>query len=358
VSKQGDLVSVVETAYGLDADDAAWVRSVTEASVPFLDRGKGVYAFVFDAHDPARFQVDLLVKLDDAQVLPDLVVQWHRMLSADLVKTMYWGSTPLAPISERLGLGASLADHPAMQRFCRQLGIVDQMTVRAADPSYRGVAICTPLGEHVKPSRNDARTWTRLAAHVAAGLRLRRALRANGDARTKTGAFDAISGADAILAPDGRCEHAASEAQSKSARESLREAVKRIDRARSKLRRKDPSEALETWRGLVDGRWSLVDTFDSDGRRYVVARGNSPDAPDPRALSAQERQVVGFAALGHANKEIAYALGIAASTVATHLTNAQRKLGASSRVDLVRAYRRLVEERSGENDAGRSDSTK
>ena len=91
--------------------------------------------------------------------------------------------------------------------------------------------------------------------------------------------------------------------------------------------------------------------FDSDGRRYFVARGNPPEALDPRALSVPERQVVGFAALGHSNKEIAYALGIAASTVATHLTNAQRKLGAPNRIDLVRAYRRLVEERVTSNGA-------
>ena len=337
MGKEHDLVSVVETAYRLDPDDDGWVRSVMAASAGFLDRGKGVYAFVFDARDPNRFVVERLVKHDEAEVLPELVVKWHEMLSADLVKTMYWGSTPLAPISERLGLGASLADHPAMERFCRKLGIVDQLTVRAADTSHRGVALCTPLTSFEKTTRGSARIWARLVAHVSAGLRLRRALSASGDA---------LTGAEAILTPDGKCEHAEEAAQPKSAREALRAAVKDIDRARSSLRRRDPHEALETWRGLVDGRWSLVDTFDTDGRRYVVARANEPDARDPRALSPKESRVVGYAALGHSNKEIAYALGIAASTVATHLTSAQRKLCAPSRVELVRAYRRLVEERS------------
>ena len=335
-----DLVSVVETAYRLDSEDATWVRSVMTASAPFLDRGKGVYAFVFDARDPQRFVVDTLVKQGDAEVLPDLVVRWHEMLSSDLVKTMYWGSAPLAPISERLGLGASLADHPAMERFCRKLGIVDQLTVRAADTSHRGVAICTPLTVHERPSRGQARLWARLVAHVSAGLRLRRALSRKGDA------LDALTGAEAILTTDGRCTHAEAAAQPKSAREALRSAVKDIDRARSSLRRRDPNQALQTWRGLVDGRWSLVDTFDSDGRRYIVARGNEPDARDPRALSVKESRVVGYAALGHSNKEIAYALGIASSTVATHLANAQRKLGTTTRVELVASYRRLVEERS------------
>ena len=123
-----------------------------------------MYAFIFDANDPARFEVESLIKLDDAEVLPDLVVQWHRMLSPELVKKMYWGSLPLAPISERLGLRGSLDDHPAMQRFCRKIGVVDQLTVRATDTSYRGVAICAPLGRPSAPlarSRRRGRGWSR-----------------------------------------------------------------------------------------------------------------------------------------------------------------------------------------------------
>lgn len=341
MAKQPDLVAVVEAAYALEADHATWVRGVTTAAAPFLDRGKGVYAFIFDANDPARFEVETLVKLDDAEVLPDLVVQWHRMLSPQLVKTMYWGSTPLAPISQRLGLGASLDDHPAMQRFCRKIGVVDQLTVRATDTSYRGVAICTPLGAFVRPTRAESQVWARIVAHVSAGLRLRRALVGGGP----------FEGAEAVLAPDGRCEHAEAPAATRSARDALREAVRRMDRARSSLRRRDPREALETWRGLVDGRWSLIDTFDSDGRRFLVARGNSPEARDPRALSPHEQRIVGFAALGHSNKEIAYTLGLSISTVATHLAAARRKLGASSRVALIHAYRALLDG-DGEGSAG------
>jgi hypothetical protein len=45
--------------------------------------------------------------------------------------------------------------------------------------------------------------------------------------------------------------------------------------------------------------------------------------------------VAGFAALGHANKLIAWEMGLAPSTVAAHLATAQRKLGVSSRLELV-----------------------
>ena len=103
----------------------------------------------------------------------------------------------------------------------------------------------------------------------------------------------------------------------------------------SHLRREDPAAAVDLWRGLVAGRWSLVDHFDTDGRRYLVARRNDPRALDPRALSDRERQVARFVALGHANKLIAYELGISEASVATHVRRAAAKLGVDGRVQLA-----------------------
>ena len=83
------------------------------------------------------------------------------------------------------------------------------------------------------------------------------------------------------------------------------------------------------------GRWSLVDRFERDGRRFIVARSNEHALPDPRALTPRERAVVHLAALGKPNKLVAYELGLADSTVASHVANAMRKLGVSTRVELV-----------------------
>jgi DNA-binding NarL/FixJ family response regulator len=84
----------------------------------------------------------------------------------------------------------------------------------------------------------------------------------------------------------------------------------------------------------VAGRWTLLDHFDRDGRRYLLAHRNDPDAPDPRALTLRERQVVGYVALGQSNKLIAYELGLSASTVGVLLKTAAAKLGARSRTEL------------------------
>jgi DNA-binding CsgD family transcriptional regulator len=55
-------------------------------------------------------------------------------------------------------------------------------------------------------------------------------------------------------------------------------------------------------------------------------------------LTPRELQAVGFAALGHSNKLVAYEMGIAPSTVSVLLHRAGQKLGTSSRVALIARY--------------------
>jgi DNA-binding CsgD family transcriptional regulator len=109
-----------------------------------------------------------------------------------------------------------------------------------------------------------------------------------------------------------------------------------IDRARGKLRRIDVDEALGEWKGLVDGRWSLIDKFDPDGKRFVLARRNEPGVRGLALLTERERHVVAYAALGHSDKLITYELGLAGSTVRVLLARAARKLGARTRDELIR----------------------
>lgn len=92
---------------------------------------------------------------------------------------------------------------------------------------------------------------------------------------------------------------------------------------------------MEAWSALVSGRWSLIEHFESDGRRYLLARPNEICVVDPRALTERERTVAELASLGKSNELISYELGIASSTVANHLAAAARKLGVGSRTELV-----------------------
>lgn len=94
--------------------------------------------------------------------------------------------------------------------------------------------------------------------------------------------------------------------------------------------------ALKLWRALIDGRWSLIDRFDRDGRRFILAHRNDLSGRSLRALTSRERQVASYAAMAHSNKLIAYELGISLGAVSTHLSAALAKLGLESRVELVR----------------------
>jgi DNA-binding CsgD family transcriptional regulator len=133
-------------------------------------------------------------------------------------------------------------------------------------------------------------------------------------------------------------DDAKGEAEHEAARGALREAVRDLERTRSKAGRRDADDAVQRWKALVDGRWSLVDHFESDGKRYVVARRNDVEVPGYSELSSRERQVLAYAALGHSNKLIAYELGLADSTVRVLLYRAAAKLGAARREDLIAAY--------------------
>lgn len=100
---------------------------------------------------------------------------------------------------------------------------------------------------------------------------------------------------------------------------------------------------LEPGRPTLGGRWTLVDAFDRDGVRYVVARENRSKSDGLAALSERERQVVEQLGRGLSTKEIAYALGIAGATVRVFIRRASGKLGATSRRSLLA---RVVAQRS------------
>jgi DNA-binding CsgD family transcriptional regulator len=249
-------------------------------------------------------------------------------------------NTPAAPIAtgaQNLGLTEKQAlAFPPYVEFLHPLGVRDVCGVLALDPDGQGVGIAAPTPDLRRPSKKEVAAWSRIAAHLTAGARLRRAL-TELDAKGRDKARSGLDGAEAILSPSGVVQHAEVPAKSAAARDSLRVAAKGIDRARGKARSRE-SEALDLWQGLVSGRWSLVDQFDSDGKRFVVAHKNDPAVNDPRALSIGERQVLAYTAMGRPLKLIAYALGLSEGTVSLRRSKAMRKLGLRTLADVARLF--------------------
>jgi DNA-binding CsgD family transcriptional regulator len=189
---------------------------------------------------------------------------------------------------------------------------------------------------HELPSLIEVQHWARVMAHVSNAWRLHRDLRNRGG-----GPLDA---ADAVLAPNGAMLDAeAPEAKDPEARAELSAAAIAIERRSTARGRasQSPERILAERLALVAGRWSLVDEYDSDGKRFVVARRNDEGATVP-ALSDRQHQIAVHLARGHSNKLIAYQLGISIGTVTTHVRRLSQKLETGNRVQLVAACQMLA----------------
>ena len=252
----------------------------------------------------------------------------------DLSHRINASGAPFATGCQLLGMSEDEArEFAPVRRHLHPFGVRDVVVMSAVDVDAQCVVLTAPVADVGRPSREQRALWNRIAAHVRAGARLRARL-------DPSGAGDISASAEAVLSPSGKLEHGLAPATAPRMRDSLRRAAIAIDRARTRAGRADANAALDLWQGLVAGRWSLVDRFDSDGRRFLVARRNDPDVPDPRALTRRERQVLAYAAMGQPLKLIAYALGLSVSTIALYRGRAMRKLGLTSTAEVVRMFAR------------------
>jgi DNA-binding CsgD family transcriptional regulator len=128
--------------------------------------------------------------------------------------------------------------------------------------------------------------------------------------------------------------HAESAAQIERARERIRAAAA-VHLVRTRFGRSRRIRALEQAQPFSRARWTLVDSFEENGRRFIIARENRAGSPGIHSLTERERQVVVHAARGLTNKEIAYTLGVSANTVRVLMARASARLGARSRKELL-----------------------
>jgi DNA-binding CsgD family transcriptional regulator len=327
---KADAISIVEAAYDCESETRGWYRRLLEQAAPKLDRGFGVCVSMYAP------QIRPEEYLLETQGMSKAVLDAQNAMIgayAHIFHQAHSLSAPsLAPHGTSSGSMGLTVEHAKswtpFVEYLHPLGIHECVGVLARDPSGHVIVFSAPAPDTRRPTRREVAAWSRIAAHISAGARLRRAFPRSGDLS---------AGADAVLSPSGSVTHAEVAAQSLSARESLRHAAKAIDRARSKARSND-DEALDLWQGLVAGRWSLFDRFDTDGRRFLIARKNDPDVTDPRALTLRERQVLAYSAMGHPLKLIAYSLGITTSTIGASRKLAMRKLGLRTHADIVRLF--------------------
>jgi len=320
----GKPLRVIEAAYAPAASDAAWLESVGAIISDSLGAPAGVVAgFIdwtvdgVDTHGWARAAGASEAVLEftkakhdqsrlDSQTLKEVTRLYSR--GSLLCGTREWIPELFARLEELQGTSQE------------ETGNADSLNLVCMDASHRGAVFVHPFPELIRTEPNSRALWSQIAAHVTAGLRMHRSCLSR----------HAIDSGDAILGASFEVLHANETTQDSIA--PLRQAARDIDKAR--LRGTSEDEALALWQCLFSGEYSVIDRFDTDGKRLFVAKKNAPMARGPRTLTERERQVVALVSVGHSDKSAAYELGIAEGTVANHLHTALKKLGIASASDL------------------------
>ncbi len=344
-----DLVAIIEAAYAVEAPERAWLaglaRNVYEHSGLTT---VGAYAQSYclpPGAAPSFGEIEFVgVEPERMRALHDELGDYYMTRPDRIVAT--YGET-----DEGLALSLPGGEPDIIAGILARSGVADMYGINARSPSGKGCLLCVYLAPDHAPIADDRRTaFGRIARHVSTALRLRgRLLRGDGDSAGNGDNADRLGAPrtssrdpDAIIDATGNIRHAVRGAKEKAALDALRAAAAGLVRARGAHRWSTPERAVAAWKGLVDARWSLVDHFERDGSHYVVAHRNDPMMAPIALLTERERQVVALAALGLANKVIAYELGIATSTVGVLLGRAMTRLGVHSRRELIEAYRAAV----------------
>jgi DNA-binding CsgD family transcriptional regulator len=312
-------LAVVEAAYRIERPTGVWLEHVVRAAHPLLDGGLGVAGFTYRlAGGQIRLTSEIVtvgdVPVGSVELIGSVTEQWEREQAG-------WVLEQAFDTASEVFARHDVSDRPPA--FYRPVpGSRDALAAKGVDPSGRGVVLTAPLQHEHRTTAGERRRWSRVMAHVLAGLRLRDELRGRA--------------CEAVIDPRGRVVHAEGPAQ--GARWALRDAAVTLDRMRARSATDEPDASLAVWQGLVRGRWSIIDRFDRDGRRFLVARRNDPPTAGPAVLSERVRQVLAYAGLGLSNKQIAYTLGLAPSTVSTHLRAGMRTLGIADRAALAEVF--------------------
>lgn len=315
-------IDIVETAYRLEGTESEWLDALLARARPDLDTGCGVYAFTGNESVPNFQASPVFVQHDLDAGFGERLAEVNRDAPPavnDLLRTRL---VTCGGLVQTLGLGSPIL--ASFRAVMKPTGVKDGFSLFAKDAEGGSVTLSAPSRSVVNLAPRVRGIWRRVGLHAASALRLRRKLAAQATVR------------DALLDPSGKLHDATSSvAHDRTAQAVLVRAVAAMEEARSGAVRSSPERALALWQGLVAGEWSLVEHWESGGRRYLAAYRNRPELRDPRALTPTESSMLTYLALGATNKDIEFALGLPAGTVSSSVTKILKKLRMKRRVDLA-----------------------
>ena len=102
------------------------------------------------------------------------------------------------------------------------------------------------------------------------------------------------------------------------------------------LKQSAPSELINAIRTVGSGNSFLDPSLTQKVLGGYVSKAESLRGDNRGELSTRESEVLKLIAFGYSNKEIATRLNLSVKTIEAHKANAMRKLGISSRIDIVK----------------------
>ena len=102
------------------------------------------------------------------------------------------------------------------------------------------------------------------------------------------------------------------------------------------LKQSAPAELINAIRVVADGKAYLDPALTNKVMGGYASKASSLRGENKQQLTDRESEVLRLIALGYSNKEIGASLDLSVKTIEVHKANAMRKLGISSRIDIVR----------------------
>ncbi len=321
--KPSDWISLIEAGYNLEGNNSQWLKGLISHVSKILNRGSEPVGWTFHC-TPITFKLGSFSE-GTSKALTYAARMSHALSTEKSLDLTYRTGVVIATASELVF--PRLPDMHKMFLNLLKGRMEDLLVINCQSGMGSGVSIGMLLKQTSQVTVQERRRWPQVAAHIGAAVRLRGKI-------AQLSAIDSLE-VEAILDSGGRLHHAHESAKDQDIRENLRTIVRRIEQSRTQAGRENADAALNNWEGLVNGRWSIVDRFDSDGRRFIVAIKNDPAHPDLRGLTLRERQVAEYVGLGYASKQIAYTLGLSETAITNCTARVQSKLGLHSRAELV-----------------------
>lgn len=322
-------VQVADAVLRLHDSSHDWLLGVAERFGEAFPNTRGIIAQEYETRADGG-AVRLFTDIQRGALALPLSQVGLAALSSDQCQLVYGQGAQCVTASEVFDdrLPASLAEEWGA------VGVRDVVGLFTCGPQGRGVAVAAALEEPLRVAPFSRLRWAQVAQQMQLASRLHRRL-----AR-----WPLQSGSYARFTADHKCIDAGGAADESGVRSHLRELVEALSRARKESARGDSGAVFSLWERLARGQWLLLDQFDGEHERHIVAIPCSTSS-SLRELSPQQDAIARAAGRGLSNKEIAAELDLSERAVDNQLRRALQKLGLQNRTSLVRLWSAL--ERAG-----------